>query len=67
MSELHRIIKKNWPHNPTNFGTVKLTRKIGKSKFAYNGQLIAFDGKCMWSFGNSLAMNVVICGADNTK
>ena len=41
----------NWPPNPTKkftlkhclFGTVKLVRKVKKSKFTYNGWGIAFD------------------------
>ena len=55
------------PHNPTNFGTVKLTRKVGKTKFVYNGQAIANDGKGMWGFSNRFAINVVNFGADDTK
>ena len=43
----------NWPRNPTNnfplknylFGTVKLVRKVIKSKFVYNGEGISFDGE----------------------
>ena len=50
----------NWPRNNTNnftptnclLDTVKLTGNAGKSKFTYNGQEIAFDGKGRWSYGN---------------
>ena len=43
----------NWPRNPINnfplknylFGTVKLVRKVIKSKFVYNGEGISFDGE----------------------
>ena len=62
-----------WPLNPTNnftlesclFGTVELTRNVGKSKFTYNDGGIAFDGKGYWSFVNDTARNVVIFGVDN--
>ena len=45
-----------WSRNPTNnislknclFGTVKLTRSGGKSKFDDNARGIAFDGKGSW-------------------
>ena len=64
----------NWPHNPTNnfpikyclFRTVKLVRNVIKSKFTYNGREIAFDGKCLWSFGSAFARNVEILGVDNS-
>ena len=56
-----------WPRNPANnftqknlFGTVKLTRNTNKIKLINNGQGIAFDGKCMRSFGKGFARNVVI-------
>ena len=45
-----------WSRNPTNnislkyclFGTAKLTRSGGKSKFDDNAKGIAFDGKSSW-------------------
>ena len=48
------------------FGAVKSTRNADKSKFTYNDQGIAFNGKGMWSFGNRFARNVVIFGVNNT-
>ena len=62
-----------WSRNPTDnislknclFGTVKLTRSGGKSKFDDNARGIAFDGKGSWSFGKEFARNVVILGIDN--
>ena len=62
-----------WPHNPTDnftlknclFGTVKLIRNTDKSKFTYNGQGIAFDGKGFRSFDNDTARNVIIFDVDN--
>ena len=61
-----------WPRNPTNnftlkncfFGTVKLTRNAGKSKFTYNIRDVVFDGKGCWSFDNNTARNNVIFGVD---
>ena len=47
------------------FGTVKLTRSGGKSKFDDNARGMAFDGKGSWSFGKDFARNVVIFGIDN--
>ena len=38
-----------------------------KSKFAYNGQRIAFDGDGSWSFGNDFARNVAILDVDNSS
>ena len=51
---LHEL--NTWSCNPTNnislknclFGTVKLTRSGGKSKFDDNAKGIAFDGKGSW-------------------
>ena len=49
------------------FGTVKLTINADKSKFTYNRQGIAFDGKGFWSFDNDTAKNVVTFGVDNNE
>ena len=49
------------------FGTVKLTRNVGKSKLSNNGQETAFDGKDIWSYGNDFARNVLIFDVDNTS
>ena len=49
------------------FGTVKLTRNADKSKFTYNGQGIAFDGKGYWIFDNYTARNIAIFGVDNSS
>ena len=65
----------NWPRNPVDnftlknclFDTVKLTRDADKTKFAYNGQGIAFDGQGMQSFGNYFIRNVINFGVDNTS
>ena len=65
----------NWPRNPTNnytlknylFGTVKLTRNADKSKFNYNGQIIVFDKKDIWCYGNNFARNAAIFYIDNTS
>ena len=48
------------------FGTVKLTWNADKSKFTYNGQGKAFDGRGYWSFDNGTVRNVVIFGVDNS-
>ena len=48
------------------FGTVKLTWNADKSKFTYNGQGKAFDGRAYWSFDNGTVRNVVIFGVDNS-
>ena len=66
---------KNWLHNPSNnftlknclFGTDELIKNAIKSKFIYNGQGIAFDGACPWSFGNEFSRNTVISGVNNTS
>ena len=38
-----------------------------KSKFAYNGRGIAFDGEDLWSFGNEFDRNIVIFGVANSS
>ena len=48
-------------------GTVKLTRNADKSKFTYNGQGIAFDGKDYWIFDNYIARNIAIFGVGNSS
>lgn len=48
------------------FGTVKLTEKVDKREFAYDGQEI-FDGKGMWSYSNDFVRNVVIFGVNSTS
>ena len=63
------------PRYPTNnfslkkylFGTIKLTRNVNKSKFTYNGQEIAFDGKGFWNFNNDTARNDAAFGVDNSS
>ena len=49
------------------FGTVKLVRNTIKSKFAYNGGGIGYNGEVSWSFGNEFARNVAIFGVDNSS
>ena len=48
------------------FGTVNLVRDAIKSEFTYNGQGIAFQRAAMRNFGDGFAINVVICGVDNS-
>ena len=71
---VHKL--KTWPLNPANnftlkivffFGTVKLVRNTIKSKFAYNGGGIGYNGEVSWSFGNEFARNVAIFGVDNSS
>ena len=65
----------NSPCNPTNdftlknclFCTVRLTKNADKSKFNYNDLRVTFDGKCICSYGNNFARNVVIFSVDNTS
>ena len=45
----------------------QIDENAGKSKFAYNGRGIAFDGKDMWSYSNDFSRCVVIFVVDNTS
>ena len=44
-----------------------MTKNVDKSKFTYNGQILAFDGKGFWSVINDIARNLVIFGAGNSS
>ena len=64
-----------WPKIPYNifklkvclFDTTNLVKNSGKSKYAYSGYGIAFDGASSWSFGNDFTENDVIFGVDNSS
>lgn len=43
-----------------------MARNADKSRLSYDVRVIAFDGKCLWSYDNYLARNVVIFGIGNT-
>ena len=44
-----------------------MVRNTFKSKFTNNVWGIAFEGECLWSFGNGFATNVVIFGFNNSS
>ena len=44
-----------------------MTKNVDKSKFTYNGRIVAFDGKSFWSNINDIARNLVIFGAGNSS
>ena len=55
----------------TGYGTeqwnsVKIIRNVDRTKFTYNGQEIAFDGKGYWSFDNDYAKSVLTFVVDNS-
>ena len=54
-----RILANSFTLKYCLLGTVKLVRKVIKSKFTYNGQGIAFYGEASWSFGNEFAGNLL--------
>ena len=61
-----------WPKNPLNnfkfnnclFGATNMLKNSVKQKWVYSGYGIAFDGGVLWNFGNDLARNIVIFGAE---
>ena len=65
----------DWPKNYLRnftlkkclFGVNNIVKSNDKEKYAYSGQVIAFDRKGEWSFGNDPARNVIIFGVDNSS
>ena len=49
------------------FGTFELAKNAIQSKFIYNDQGKAFDGKGSWNFDNDFTRNVVIFGVNNSS
>ena len=49
------------------FGATNIVKNSDKEKYVYSGYGIAFDGKCVRSFGNDSAKIVIIFGVDNSS
>ena len=63
------------PRNPTSnfkfknclFGATNISKNSDKENYVYSGYRITFNSTYWWSFGNDIAKNVIIFGADNSS
>ena len=65
----------DWPINTLNnftlrnclFGATNMAKNSARCKYVYTDYGIAFGGAGLWSFGKSLAKDIVTIGVDNSS
>ena len=62
-----KILHNNFKLKNCFFGATNVRKNSDKSKWAYTGYGIVFDGGGSWSFGNDFVRNVIIFGVDNSS